>query len=83
MSKRAAIVTIGDQLRAARIKKKMSQYELAQLVGLRPEAISRLEGGKSRGSLASLHKLCPALGLSLDDLAQGLGKPSKKKGIKP
>lgn len=82
MTKRAT-VTLGDQVRAARIKKGLTQYQLAQDAGLRPEVISRLENGKSGSSLASLHKLAPLLGLSLDDLAPDLRKPKKKKGTKP
>lgn len=67
MTKRA-LVTIGDRLRAKRLALKKSQYEIAVEAGLRPEVISRLETGKSNASLASLHKLAPVLGFSIDEL---------------
>lgn len=92
MNKRL-VISIGDQLKSARIKLKMSQYEVAQRAGLRPEVISRLETGKSGASLASLHKLAPVLGFSLDELVAsstapkpGVAKPAvppaPKKGKK-
>lgn len=92
MTKRAP-VTLHDELRAARLRLKKTQYEIAIEAGVRPEVVSRLERGKSRASLASLHKLCPVLGLSLDELTakSNLAKPApvagkatqKKKGTKP
>lgn len=69
MTKRAPI-TLGDKLRAKRLAMKKSQLEVAIEAGLRPEVISRLENGKSPGSLASLHKLAPVLGLSIDELTK-------------
>lgn len=77
------VATIGDKVRAARTKLGWSQYELAQQAGVRPEVISRIETGKSGASLASLHKICPKLGLSLDDLTSDpaqSGAKSKRKG---
>ena len=68
MPKRA-VVTVADKVRAARKKKGLSQLELAAEAGVRPEVVSRIETGKSAGSLASLHKIAPLLDLTLDDLA--------------
>ena len=87
-------MTLGDELRSARKKLGKTQYEIAVEAGLRPEVVSRLETGKSRASLLSLHKLCPILGLSLDTLTAAHkldGSPAplppspakKKKGTKP
>lgn len=76
MSKRA-LVTIGDRLRAKRLALKKSQYEVAVEAGLRPEVISRLETGKSNASLASLHKLAPILGFSIDELVKDQQTVSK------
>lgn len=94
MTKRA-LVTLHDKLRAARQRLGKTQYEIALEAGVRPEVVSRLERGIGRGSLASLHKLCPVLGLSLDELvadtnlnakptvASTKAKPApKKKGTK-
>lgn len=82
MTKRA-VVTIGDKLRAKRKKLELSQYEVARLAGLRPEVISRLETGKSDGSLGSLHKLAPVLGFTIDELlADQTTAKAKPKGKK-
>lgn len=69
--KKPAVVTVGDRVRAARNAKALSQLDLAQAAGLRPEVVSRLERGASAASLASLHKLAPILGVTLDELLNG------------
>lgn len=81
---RRAIITIGDRLRSARLKLRKSQFEVAVEAGIRPEVISRLETNKSGASLASLHKLAPVLGLTLDELVRepAAAKPPKKKEAK-
>ncbi len=79
MTKRS-VPTVGDKVRAARVKKKMSQYELAQQAGVRPEVVSRIETGKSDGSLTSLHRIAPVLGLTLDELTSDSATTAKKKG---
>lgn len=75
---RRAVVTLGDRIRAARLAKKMSQLALATAAGVRPEVVSRIETGQSAASLASLHKIAPVLGLSLDELLKKDGPPLAK-----
>lgn len=82
MAKRALVITIGDRLKAKRLALKKSQYEVAVESGLRPEVISRLETGKSNASLASLHKLAPVLGFSIDELVKDQQSVTKQKGKK-
>ncbi|MBI2404714.1 helix-turn-helix transcriptional regulator [Candidatus Gottesmanbacteria bacterium] len=48
-----------------RLKKKLSQKELAQKMGTRQSAISRLESGTANPSLRFLQKLASALGTRL------------------
>lgn len=79
MSKRL-VVTLGDKVRSRREGLGMSQYELAQKSGLRPEVVSRIETGKSGASLASLHKLAPILGLSIDELVRDQSTVRKTTG---
>lgn len=86
MPKRA-VVTLGDQVRDARVKKKLSQLELARLAGVRPEVVSRIETGKSPGSLESLYKIVPHIDLTLDALVKpnaagkaATAREKKKKG---
>lgn len=48
-----------------RLKKKMSQKELARKIGTGQSAISRLEGGESNPSFKFLQKVATALGARL------------------
>lgn len=48
-----------------RLKKKMSQKELAHKIGTGQSAISRLEGGESNPSFKFLQKVATALGARL------------------
>lgn len=77
MTKRAP-VTLGDKLKKARTAKNLSQYDVAKLAGVRPEVVNRIENGRSAGSLASLHRIAPVLGLSIDELVADM-----KPGIRP
>lgn len=76
MPAKRLVVTIGDKLRAAREKLEKTQYEIAVASGLRPEVISRLENNKTAATLASLHKLAPVLGFSIDELVKSQGTPA-------
>jgi transcriptional regulator with XRE-family HTH domain len=69
-------VTVGDRVVHGRKALGMTQLELAAAAGIRPETVSRIEGNKNDASLASLHKLCPILGFTLDELVHG--KKGKK-----
>jgi transcriptional regulator with XRE-family HTH domain len=64
-------VTIGDRVRHAREKLGKTQLELANECGVRSETISRIERGRNDAALASLHKIAPALGMTLDELVNG------------
>lgn len=48
-----------------RIERKMSQQQLAQKIGTKQSAISRLESGNSNPSLRFLQKVASALGTRL------------------
>ena len=80
MAKRPLVITIGDRLKAKRLALKKSQYEVAVEAGLRPEVISRLENNRSNASLASLHKLAPVLGFSIDELVKDQTSVKQQKG---
>ena len=56
--------TIG-QFKKARIKKKLSQGELAKLVGTKQSAISRFESGRYNPSIKFLGKVADSLGKSI------------------
>jgi len=68
------VPSLGERIHIARRRKGLSQQELAELVGVKPNTISRLEIGKVRRTdTDTLTKLCRALDvtpsflLALDD----------------
>lgn len=54
-----------SQLIGARIKKGLTQEQLAKKMGTKQSAIARVEGGNSNPSIAFLEKLTQALGSKL------------------
>ena len=61
---------IGAQLRAARLAARMSMAEVADRAGLTKGFVSKLERGLANVSVASLIRLCDALGVSVASLFQ-------------
>jgi transcriptional regulator with XRE-family HTH domain/KaiC/GvpD/RAD55 family RecA-like ATPase len=61
---------IGPQIRTFRLRKGMSQVELASAVGVSPSTISQVEGEQILLSLPALVRLARALDVSLDSLVQ-------------
>lgn len=55
-------------LREAREAKKMSQKEVAALVGRTPQAVSQWESGQSMLPTDIFLKLCQIYGVSADDI---------------
>ncbi len=58
----------GEKVRELRVKKGLSQEQLAELSGLHRTYISSLELGKRNVSLINIHALAKALGVSPDRL---------------
>jgi len=56
---------IGPKLRALRKRRGLSLRALAELCGLSPNTISLVERGKTSPSVATLHRLATALGVSM------------------
>ncbi|MEA2245943.1 MAG: hypothetical protein QOH46_472 [Solirubrobacteraceae bacterium] len=56
------------RLRAERERRQMSLRELARRLGVSPSAISQIETGRARPSVATLWAIVTELGMSLDDL---------------
>jgi transcriptional regulator with XRE-family HTH domain len=61
---------IGAQLRAARLAARMSMAEVAAQAGLTKGFVSKLERDLANVSVASLIRLCDALGISVGSLFQ-------------
>ena len=59
---------IGDRIRAARARSRMTQIELAQRVGLTRSSIANVEAGRQRAMIHALLQIADVLGVSLGEL---------------
>ena len=64
-----------ERLRAARELRKLSQPELAKLVGMPPSSISHFEGGGRKPSFDNLQRLATALEVTTDYLLGRVDEP--------
>ena len=65
--------SIGRRIAELRKAADLTQEELAGRAGMAPENLSRAERGQTMPHLSKLIGIANALGVSLDDLAQGRG----------
>ena len=63
---------LGERIKTRRNRKGLSQMALAQLSGLSVRAISQIERGAFKVTLADLYALAPALQTQISLLLQGL-----------
>ena len=61
---------ISKIIKEARIKKGMTQQELADSVYVTRQTISKWESGSGSPDISNLHVLAEALGISVDELLQ-------------
>lgn len=59
---------LGENLKKLRIKKDISQIELARILGVDRSFVSNIENGKTNPTLATIAKLAKAVGASVNDL---------------
>jgi transcriptional regulator with XRE-family HTH domain len=69
---------IGDNIRAARLRKGLTQRELASLIDAPDMHISRWERGVHRPSEAAMTALAEALGMSYAQFYEAVG-PSRER----
>jgi transcriptional regulator with XRE-family HTH domain len=62
------VLQFGKKLRAVRLKKKLSQGDIARTLGVHRSYISGLERGRRNPSLLTVHKVAKALGVSVNEL---------------
>ena len=62
---------IGSKIKAARLKKKMTQEQVAELLGVSRQTISNWENEKSYPDIISVIELSSFYSISLDDLLKG------------
>jgi quercetin dioxygenase-like cupin family protein/DNA-binding Xre family transcriptional regulator len=74
---------IGAQLRAARLAARMSMAEVAEQAGLTKGFVSKLERDLANVSVASLIRLCDALGVSVGSLFQAPAGEVIRRGAYP
>ena len=63
-----AVVYVGERLKALRIRRALTQEELAQRAGLSKNAVNRLEVDKTEPRMSSLRKLAKALEVDPSEL---------------
>lgn len=63
--------SLGEEIRAARIKSGMTQEELATCLHTTKSAISKYELGKREPNLVQIRKIAVALGITVADLVDG------------
>ena len=63
--------TIGKRISEYRKKKNLKQDELAEMLGVSPQAVSKWENGLSCPDISLLPELSRILGISIDELVAG------------
>lgn len=59
---------LGENLKKLRIKKDISQIELARILGVDRSFVSNIENGKNNPTLSTITSLAKALGISTNEL---------------
>ncbi len=62
-------MTMGENIRQARMQARLSQEKLAELVGVSRQAVTKWEKGQSEPSCENLLRLAEVLGVQVSDLA--------------
>jgi transcriptional regulator with XRE-family HTH domain len=75
-----AVARVGAALRAYRLRRELSQSDLARLAGVSPSAISQVERGERGLSLETLLTLAGRLNITLDELLGGEVTPDYRIG---
>ena len=63
---------LAARIRAARLRNKMTQEDLAAQVERTPESISNIERGLQLPSIETMLEICRILGISIADMFEGI-----------
>ena len=63
-----AVVYIGDRLKTLRIRRALTQHELAERAGISGNALNRIELNKAEPHMSTLRKLAKALNVDPTEL---------------
>jgi len=76
-------MTLGREIKKARIDKGWQQQDLKEATGLSQKYLSAVELDKVQPSFAVVHVIAHALGVSLDELAKGVPptRPARRQRI--
>lgn len=74
MDKKAVQIALGELIRTTRLKKEISQAELAARIGKDDTSISRLENGKVNPTYTYLLQIAQGLEMSISDLLKDAAK---------
>jgi transcriptional regulator with XRE-family HTH domain len=72
MNRKKINEAIGDEIRFARLRKRMTQEQLAQKTGLGRSTIAKYESGQIEMSMPVFIELCNAIGVSYIDILNGI-----------
>jgi transcriptional regulator with XRE-family HTH domain len=70
MSESSMMIKIGEKIKSLRVKKNMTQNDLAMECDFEKASMSRIESGQSNPTLRTLYKIAVALDVKLVDLFQ-------------
>lgn len=59
---------LGENLRKYRLESNLTQEQLAELVGIHPTYVGKLESGKNNPSVKMLYKITRAMKINLCDI---------------
>lgn len=62
------VIQFGKKLRESRLRKKLSQGDVAKILGVHRTYISGLERGRRNPSLLTVQKIAKALGVPVENL---------------
>lgn len=68
MAKRDVLKSFGAQVRDFRLKKELSQLDLARLAKLDPSYVGGIERGERNAGIKNVHRIADALGVPAADL---------------
>ena len=73
---------LGEHIRDVRIKKNVTQFDLASNIGKDRQSLQRVESGNINASVYYLYELAEGLDITLEELV-AFKIPAKKKKQKP
>ncbi len=66
-----AVVFIGDRLKDLRVRRALTQEELAAKAGIGKNTVNRIERNRAEPHMSTLRKLAAALGVEPSELVKG------------